>query len=152
MSVKLSRNRFALSGALALATLVLSMGGAGAASNTFSFGQLAAGAGGWGVNQAGEPAAHGAAAGTVFVGSERGLGGGSDGWVGLNQVGGAAANACAIRYVGQPNAVAGFGASGGDIDSAWASAPGANGNYALYVASLNLGSVAVAHSTDNGAT
>jgi len=126
-----------------------------ATSSTFSFGQLSAGSGGGtgcGLNQDGEPTAHVSAAGNVFVGSERGLGGGSDGWVGLNQAGGEAADACSVHYAGQPNAVAGIGASGGDIDSAWASAPGTNGNYTLYVASLNLGSVAVAHSTDNGAT
>jgi hypothetical protein len=124
-------------------------------SATFSIGQPQAnapGAPGCGSNPDGEPTAHVSAAGNVFVGSERGLGGGSDGWVGLGQSGGASAQACAIDYAGQPNAVAGFGASGGDIDSAWAGAPGANGNLALYVASLNLGSVSVAHSTDNGAT
>ena len=124
-------------------------------SATFSIGQpqaTARGAPGCGSNPDGEPTAHVSAAGNVFVGSERGLGGGSDGWVGLGQSGGASAQACAIDYAGQPNAVAGFGASGGDIDSAWAAAPGANGNLALYVASLNLGSVSVAHSTDNGAT
>jgi hypothetical protein len=44
------------------------------------------------------------------------------------------------------------GASGGDIDLALASAPNATGNYNLYVSSLNLGSVNVASSTDNGTT
>jgi hypothetical protein len=44
------------------------------------------------------------------------------------------------------------GASGGDIDLALASSPNAAGNYNLYVASLNLASVNVATSTDNGAT
>ncbi len=163
-SLKLSRRRIALSGALVVALGALAMSAAAAlpkgtlvaaTSSTFSFGQLSAGSGGGtgcGLNQDGEPTAHVSAAGNVFVGSERGLGGGSDGWVGLNQAGGEAADACSVHYAGQPNAVAGIGASGGDIDSAWASAPGTNGNYTLYVASLNLGSVAVAHSTDNGAT
>src|SRR5439155_7920594 len=41
---------------------------------------------------------------------------------------------------------------GGDIDVAIANAPNASGNYNVYVASLNLGSVNVAHSTDNGTT
>ena len=128
---------------------------AAATTGTFSFGQVSSatvGSSGCGSNQDGEPTAHVSAANNVFVGSERGLGGGSDAWRGLGQVGGSAAQACAIQYAGQPNAVAGLGASGGDIDSAWASAPGVSGNYTLYVASLNLGSVAVAHSTDNGAT
>src|SRR5438552_8495301 len=148
--MKLSRSRLALSGALALALLALALSAAAAlprgqvvaaTTSSFSYGQLAAGPGagsGCGVNQDGEPTAHVSAAGNVFVGSERGLGGGSDGWVGLNQAGGASADACSIRYVGQPNAVSGVGASVGDIDSAWASAPGPNGNYTLYVASLNL--------------
>src|SRR5205807_8853340 len=128
---------------------------AAATTGTFSFGQLSsavAGQAGCGTNQDGEPTAHVSAANNVFVGSERGLGGGSDAWRGLGQAGGSGAQACSIQYAGQPNGVAGFGASGGDIDSAWASAPGPSGNYTLYVASLNLGSVAVAHSTDNGAT
>ena len=128
---------------------------AAATSGTFSFGQISsavAGSSGCGTNQDGEPTAHVSAANNVFVGSERGLGGGSDGWRGIGQAGGSGAQACSIQYAGQPNGVAGFGASGGDIDSAWASAPGPSGNYTLYVASLNLGSVAVAHSTDNGAT
>ena len=126
-----------------------------ATTATFSTGQPQAttrGASGCGSNLDGEPTLHVSSAGNVFMGSERGLGGGSDGWVGLGQSGGASAAACSIDYAGQPNAVAGAGASGGDIDSAWASAPGASGKETLYVASLNLGSVAVAHSTDNGAT
>jgi hypothetical protein len=48
--------------------------------------------------------------------------------------------------------VSGVGASGGDIDVAVASAPNVTGNYNLYVSSLNLASVNVATSTDNGAT
>jgi hypothetical protein len=46
----------------------------------------------------------------------------------------------------------GLGASGGDIDVALASAANASGNYNLYVASLNLASVNVARSSDNGTT
>src|ERR1700682_4802960 len=138
---KMTRGRLALSGALVLALAALAVevaaslpkaSSVAATSSSFSFGQLSAGpAGGTGcgLNQDGEPTAHVSAAGNVFVGSERGLGGGSDSWIGLNQVGGATADACAIQYAGQPNAVAGVGASGGDIDSAWASAPGPHGNY-----------------------
>ena len=48
--------------------------------------------------------------------------------------------------------MSGVGASGGDIDVAIASAPNSAGNYNLYVSSLNLGSVNVARSTDNGST
>jgi len=160
-----SRSLLALAGLVAIAMAALAAGRAGlspyharlaaATAGTFSSGQPQAtrrGAPGCGTTLDGEPTLHVSSAGNVFMGSERGLGGGSDGWVGLGQPGGAAAQACAIDYAGQPNAVAGLGASGGDIDSAWAGAPGPNGNLTLYVASLNLGSVSVAHSTDNGAT
>jgi hypothetical protein len=44
------------------------------------------------------------------------------------------------------------GASGGDIDTAFAPVKGATGTYRIYVASLNLGSINVATSTDDGAT
>ncbi|HWE12972.1 MAG TPA: sialidase family protein [Solirubrobacteraceae bacterium] len=111
------------------------------------------GASGCGTNAAGEPAIHVSRAGNVFLGSELGVGGGSELWRGLGAAGGASASACGLEYRGQPNAVAtGVGASGGDIDLANASAPNASGNYNLYVASLNLGSVNVATSTDNGTT
>ena len=166
MGLRLSKGSAAIAGgvALLLASLLFVVGAArshhlvrsaAATSASFSFGEISAataGSSGCGGNLDGEPTAHVSAANNVFVGSERGLGGGSDAWRGIGQAGGASANACAIQYAGQPNAVAGLGASGGDIDSAWASAPGPSGNYTLYVASLNLGSVAVAHSTDNGAT
>jgi hypothetical protein len=121
----------------------------------FSFGQLQASAvmgSGCGTNSDGEPAIHVSSAGNVFMSSERGLGGGSDAWRGLGQGGGSSAQACSLQYLGQPNAVQGTGASGGDTDLAIASAPNALGNLNVYVASLNLGSVAVATSQDNGAT
>ncbi|MFL6138654.1 MAG: hypothetical protein ACJ74O_12735 [Frankiaceae bacterium] len=124
--------------------------------NGFSYGELQSttvGATGCGTNVDGEPTMHVSKANTVLAGSERGVGGGSDAWVGLNKVGGATAAACSdLTYRGQPNAAGGIGASGGDIDSAFASAPLATGNYRIYVASLNLGSIAVAHSDDNGVT
>jgi hypothetical protein len=89
----------------------------------------------------------------VFLGSENGLGGGSQLWRGLGATGGATASGCGLEYRGQPNTVAGgLGASGGDIDIAIASALNTTGNYNLYVSSLNLGSVNVAHSSDNGTT
>ena len=125
-------------------------------AGNFSFGQLQSatvGATGCGTNSAGEPAIHVSRANNVFAGSELGLGGGSQFWRGLGAVGGSTASGCGLEYRGQPNAVTGgVGASGGDIDIALASAPNASGNYNVYVASLNLGSVNVATSTDNGTT
>jgi hypothetical protein len=67
-------------------------------------------------------------------------------------VGGSGASGCGLEFRGQPNAVSGVGASGGDIDVAIASAKNSSGNYNVYVASLNLGSVNVATSTDNATT
>ncbi len=130
---------------------------AGAATvGNFSEGELQAstiGASGCGTNAAGEPAIHVSRTNNVFLGSENGLGNGSQLWRGLDATGGASASGCGLEYRGQPNAVTGgLGASGGDIDIALASAPNTSGNDNVYVASLNLGSVNVAHSTDNGTT
>ena len=121
----------------------------------FSYGQLRTskiGGSGCGTNIAGEPAIHVSRVDNVFLGSENGLGSGSELWRGLGALGGSGASGCALEYRGQPNAVSGVGASGGDIDVAIASAPNSAGNYNLYVSSLNLGSVNVARSTDNGST
>jgi hypothetical protein len=121
----------------------------------FSYGQLrtgAIGSTGCGTNNAGEPAIHVSRTDNVFLGSENGLGAGSELWRGLGAPGGMGASGCGLEYRGQPNAVSGVGASGGDIDLALASAPNPAGNYNLYVASLNLASVNVARSTDNGST
>ena len=63
-----------------------------------------------------------------------------------------AASACGLTYSGQPNAVNDLGASGGDIDTAFAPNRSAVGTHRIYVASLNLGSVNVATSTDDGKT
>jgi hypothetical protein len=127
---------------------------AGAAS--FSFGQPQAdtvGATGCGANLDGEPAIHVSRANDVFLGSERGVGGGSDAWRALGGLGGPGANACSqAEYRGQPNAVAGVGASGGDIDVAIAPDPNPAGNDNVYVSSLNLASVNVATSADRGTT
>jgi hypothetical protein len=127
-----------------------------AAANTFSFGQPQAntiGATGCATNTDGEPAIHVSRANDVFLGSERGLGGGSDAWRALGGVGGPGADACTqAEYRGQPNAVAGTGASGGDIDLAIAPDKNPAGNYNVYVASLNLASVNVARSEDRGIT
>jgi hypothetical protein len=132
------------------------VGAVGASSvGGFSYGQMqgaAVGASGCGTNQAGEPSLHVSRGNLVELGSEDGLGGGSQLWR-ASQVGGStAATGCALVYGGQPNAVSGVGASGGDIDTAFASAKGANGTYRLYVASLNLGSINVATSVDDGKT
>jgi hypothetical protein len=129
---------------------------AGAATvGNFSYGELQSalvGATGCGTNSAGEPAIHVSRANNVFLGSELGLGGGSTLWRGLGATGGASASGCGLEFRGQPNAVGGAGASGGDIDVAIGNATNASGNYNVYVSSLNLGSVNVAHSTDNGAS
>jgi hypothetical protein len=123
---------------------------------TFSYGQLQAqtpGAAGCGTNIAGEPALQVSADDEVFLGSEDGLGGGSELWRGLGAVGGgASASGCGLEYRGQPNAVDGFGASGGDIDVAVAPARNALRAFNVYVASLNLASVSVATSQDHGET
>lgn len=122
----------------------------------FAFGQLQAktvGHAGCGTNIDGEPAIRIGYDGNVIIASERGLSSGSDAWH-ARQTGGTGASACALSYAGQPNAVAGNGASGGDTDVAIASARigAGNANYRLYVASLNGGSVSVAHSDDGGGT
>ena len=141
---------------------VMCAGGALAASASgaetvggFSFGQLSVGAvgsTGCGTNEAGEPAIHVSHANNVFLGSENSLGKGSQLWRGLGALGGSGASGCGLEYRGQPNAVEGVGASGGDIDIAVANAVNTSGNYNVYVSSLNLGSVNVATSTDNGTT
>src|SRR5947209_13560034 len=135
---------------------VASVSTAGAATvGNFSYGQLQSatvGAKGCGTNAAGEPAIHVSRANNVFLGSELGVGGGSELWRGLGAVGGSGASSCGLEYRGQPNGVSGIGASGGDIDIAIASAKNAIGNYNVYVSSLNLASVNVATSTDNGTT
>jgi hypothetical protein len=116
----------------------------------FSTGQLpaqGAGQSGCGTNAAGEPSIHVSPTGLVGVSSENGLGGGSQYWHGP-----AAAGACGLTYAGQPNATNGIGLSGGDTDSAFAPVKSPAGTYRIYVASLNLGSVNVAVSTDDGAT
>jgi hypothetical protein len=143
-----------------VAAAVAAMVGAGAAQaatvGNFDFGTLQSatvGATGCGTNAAGEPAIHVSRANNVFLGSELGVGSGSDLWRGLGAVGGAGASGCGLEFRGQPNAiVSGLGLSGGDIDIAIASAPNASGNYNVYVSSLNLGSVNVATSKDNGTT
>jgi hypothetical protein len=113
----------------------------------------AVGASGCGANTAGEPAIHVSQADNVLLGSENGLGGGSQLWRGLAAVGGPAASACGLEFRGSPNALLpGLALAGGDIDIAVASAPNPAGRFNVYVASLNLLSVNVAHSLDDAAT
>lgn len=125
------------------------------ATATFSYGQPQAqtvGASGCGTNTAGEPSLHVSKANLVGLGSENGVGGGSVYWR-APQVGGSGASACALSYSGQPNAVGGVGAAGGDIDTAFAPVKDpTTGKYRIYVASLNLASINVATSTDDGKT
>jgi hypothetical protein len=154
-----TRSLIIATGALALvASAAIAFTATGASAETvgnFSYGELGTGAiGGTGcaTNNAGEPAIHVSRADNVFLGSENGLGAGSELWRGLGALGGSGASGCGLEYRGQPNAVSGVGASGGDIDLAIASALNAVGNYNVYVSSLNLGSVNVATSTDNGTT
>jgi hypothetical protein len=162
MSARPLRSRLSLIVSVAFLSLLgaaasgIAAAGAGAESvGNFSFGELATGtlgSTGCGTNNAGEPAIHVSRADNVFLGSENGLGGGSELWRGLGAIGGSGASGCGLEYRGQPNAVGGVGASGGDIDVAIASAPNALGNYNVYVSSLNLASVNVANSSDNGTT
>ncbi len=122
----------------------------------FSFGELqvqSVGQRGCGTNNAGEPSIHVSKSNLVVLGSENGLGAASEAWRGPGQVGGPGAAACAMVYAGQPDAVVhGVGASGGDIDVAIGSAKTTTGTYRIYSASLNLGSVNVATSSDDGRT
>ena len=156
----LGRGPAAMAIGLAAATAVAMLpGAAGAATGgtvgNFAYGELqatTAGQSGCGTNTAGEPAIHVSKDNLVGLGSENGLGGGSVYWTGTQVGGSTSAQPCALTYDGQPNAVSGFGASGGDIDTAFAPVKGTSGTYRIYVASLNLASVHVATSTDNGKT
>jgi hypothetical protein len=142
------------SGAALLSVGAIAVSPVEAVTNGFVFGTPnvgAVGATGCGSNTNGEPAIRVSPANNVVMASERGLGSGTDVWRGI-QPGGVGANACALRYGGQPNAVSGASAAGGDVDVAIASKALTNGAYRSYVASLNGGSVAVAHSDNNGAT
>jgi hypothetical protein len=121
----------------------------------FSFGQLQSqtvGGSGCGTNTDGEPSVHVSRANLAEVGSEEGVGGGSELWRATQVGGSSSADACGLTFSGQPNAVGGVGASGGDIDTAFAPERSSFGTHRLYVASLNLGSVNVAVSNDDGRT
>ncbi len=159
MKSRLDRGGVLAAGALAAATALPASASrppqVNAVVNGFSYGELQAqvvGQSGCGSNIAGEPSIHVSKNNLVGLGSEDGLGGGSEYWR-ATQVGGTtAAQGCDLVYAGQPNAVGGVGASGGDIDTAFAPKLSAAGTYRIYVASLNPGSVNVATSVDDGAT
>src|SRR4051794_41892365 len=109
-----------LIGLVIAATVVCALPGAAIAkpgAATFSFGQPQAstvGATGCGTNPDGEPAIHVSRANDVFLGSERGVGSGSDAWRALGGLGGPGASACGqAEDRGQPDAVGGGGAGGG---------------------------------------
>ncbi|HEY8301797.1 MAG TPA: hypothetical protein VIG48_07855 [Jatrophihabitans sp.] len=125
------------------------------ATGNFAYGQMQAttvGRSGCGTNTAGEPSIHVSKDNLVGLGSENGLGSGSVYWTGTQVGGTTAADPCGLTYDGQPNAVSGVGLSGGDIDTAFAPARTTTGTYRIYAASLNLASINVATSTDNGRT
>jgi hypothetical protein len=121
----------------------------------FAFGELQSqtvGASGCATNTAGEPSLHVSKANLVGLGSEEGVGSGSEYWRATQTGGSTGASACDLVYSGQPNGVSKVGASGGDIDTAFAPVLSTAGTYRIYVASLNLGSINVAVSNDNGKT
>jgi hypothetical protein len=145
----------ALSAATVSGTATAATPATGGSVNGFAFGEMQAqkvGSNGCGTNTAGEPSLHVSRANLVGLGSEDGVGSGSEYWRAPQVGGSAGASACALKYSGQPNAVNGAGAAGGDIDTAFAPVKSAAGTYRLYVASLNLASINVAVSNDNGAT
>jgi hypothetical protein len=155
MPSRFDARRSTVIGFVSVVLLLLAPTAATAAEGLFSSGELKAGAvgeTGCGENAAGEPAIHVSRAGNVFLGSELGVGSGSELWRGLGALGGRHASGCGLEFRAQPNGVSGKGASGGDIDIAVASAVNAEGNYNVYVSSLNLASVNVARSADNGTT
>ena len=123
-------------------------------TNTFAVGQLQAttpGKSGCGTNNAGEPSIHVNRSGLVALASENGLGNGSEFWSRTQSGGTPGASACALTYDGQPNAFGHLGASGGDVDVAIApKRDAATEHYRIYTASLNLASVNVATSVNNG--
>src|SRR5437763_14122147 len=97
---------------LVRATAVVVIAGAFGAANAqaatvgnFDYGQMQSatvGSTGCGTNAAGEPAIHVSRANNVFLGSELGLGGGSELWRGRGGVGAAAASGRGPGYRVQP--------------------------------------------------
>jgi len=150
--------RLALAVALALLSLVVVVPSAGGARGKPSFANLTISetpgitcpGSSECVNFASEPAIRADGDGNFFGSSENGLGGGT---VAVRSIDGG------LHYLTlqSPNGVSsanttGFAPGGGDTDLAVAPIRNAAGNFNVYVASLTLASVAVAHSNDRGAT
>ncbi|HEX6481653.1 MAG TPA: hypothetical protein VF043_22655 [Ktedonobacteraceae bacterium] len=138
--------------------MLLTTGGAGAASFAFSTFELSSTPGvvcpqkngNSCTNTAAEPAIRADLMGNFYASSENGLGAGTDAWRGSTD---------GLRYTAlqSPNAVSssnnsGFAPGGGDTDLAVAPIKNANGNYNVYVASLNLANVDVSTSMNKGQT
>jgi hypothetical protein len=138
--------------ALATAAFAAALAPGAATASTFALGELqdrTVGAAGCGTNVAAEPAIEVSPDDNVFLSSERGLGAGTDVWRQLGGLGGVGASACALEFRGVPNGIGPLKPAGGDTDLAIGSQATA-GVYPVYVASLDLASVAVSTSTDNG--
>jgi hypothetical protein len=151
---------FACAGVLNAALAVVPAGAAAPPTsgsvNGFAYGEMQSttvGHSGCGTNTDGEPSLHVSRAILIGLGSEEGVGSGSDYWRAQGAIGGSTSTpACGLTYAGQPNGVSHTGASGGDIDTAFAPVRSSLGTYRLYIASLNLGSINVAVSNDNAKT
>ena len=107
------------------------------------------GASGCGGNVGIESTVRVSAANHVFVGALRAGDAGGDGWVGPDQAGGEKADACAMRWAGQP-----VGPAPASVawDSAWAPAKNSAGTFTLYIAGGSSAGAVVARSTDTGGT
>lgn len=106
-------------------------------------------------NTAAEPQIRAAHDGNFYASSENGLSAGTAAWKstdgGLHYLGLASPNAVSscVQVLGVCKSL---GPSGGDTDIAVATQKNNQGNYSVYVASLNLASVAVSTSADGGNT
>ena len=104
-------------------------------------------------NNQSEPQIRADNAGIFYAASENGVGAGTEAYRSTN-------NGQQYTHLSSPNPTStiapqtpgGVGPGGGDVDVATAPARNAAGNYNVYVASLNLASVAVSTSTDRGTT
>src|SRR4051794_29247392 len=104
-------------------------------------------------NTAGEPQIRASRTGAFFAASENGLGAGTLAWRSPDTEAG---NGRFFQSLTSPNIVSEGGEDlapgGGDVDLAVAPKRNASGTYNLYVSSLNLASVNVSTSADNGRT
>lgn len=119
---------------------------------SFSVGSLSVRAGGpfgCGANRGIASTTRISPANSVFVGGLRAGDGGVDAWIGPEQPGGTNADACLMRWAGQPIAPS---PGSTPIDSAWAADKNPAGTYTLYVVEAGAAGPVVAHSTDSGGT